>query len=225
MGRIKVYGGSQSGAVINALVADVETPYDLRVYHEACNTSRDGLNWHTMKSRETQTRKTAAMNIQMPMYFSDFSAARQYQQRHGAEIWSRKFNTEAGQGITKALVPSANYWVEFVPSVSEWRVNVGKFPSGVYEVLGGGKKILRQDGERLDWRLSCMGRIPAEVQRVARITGLAIGYDFSGVDVLMTDEGEAVVIEANKSPDIRGAETSAWYVDFFKAWAQVGYRA
>lgn len=115
-----------------------------------------------------------------------------------------------------ANLERGDYYVQFVPVTSEFRIHV----------LGGasiraGIKVPRVDnphprfrswqaGWKLDYGGPCQQVIRQRVRDAAKAAVAALGYDFGAVDLGVKEDGTAVVWEVNTAPGLEGNTITTW---------------
>jgi hypothetical protein len=120
------------------------------------------------------------------------------------------------------VLPNAPLYTMYVPVVREYRVHVmngecfysNVKTEGARNAKNGRSKIIRSGS--YGWYFSHMDNLPEEsVCKAAVMAVEALGLDFGGVDVGITDAGDPVVYEVNTAPEM-GPNTTAAYLRAFK---------
>lgn len=138
----------------------------------------------------------------------------------------------SGAGIVIANSPAelvdAPLYVQYVKKKDEYRIHVGRLPSGDATVISVQRKARRHDtpDDQVNWQVRnhSNGFVfvrnnvtpPPSVLEVAERALLRTGLDFGAVDVIWNEQqGRALVLEVNTAPGLEG-QTVTDYVDFFK---------
>lgn len=168
--------------------------------------------------------RNAGLNV--PAYTTSVEQAQEWV-RDGRQVWGRRlFHTHGSDICGPAYRPpnrfgrrwlGREWWVEAVANVAhEYRVHIFKGRS----IARGMKVQVEQPTRTLPvrsrsngWYLQFRGfEMPDAVREAARMACTACGYDFAAIDVLWTQNGRAVVLEANKAPALLSDYTLNAYV-------------
>lgn len=152
----------------------------------------------------------------------------------------RSGNSFGGRDFSRTLPSSSGYWTKPVENViNEYRVHVIRKPGSTkrtpqnYSVVRLGRKInvepqlnkivndvqirSRQFGWRLEYFGSSMRRVLSEdLSLQCRWAIATLGWDFGAIDVLETEDGKYVLLEANSAPSLRDDNTLKAYADAIK---------
>jgi hypothetical protein len=129
-----------------------------------------------------------------------------------AEGWlpRRKFHSQGRDFLRRRRPFTPDFWTQFVPLTSEWRIHVVKTARGNYRVIRSGVKVPRE-GERTHpwvrssnrgWKISYTGGASNRLKDEARKAMRALDLDFGAVDIGQKEDGTAVIIEVNTCPGL-----------------------
>jgi glutathione synthase/RimK-type ligase-like ATP-grasp enzyme len=113
-------------------------------------------------------------------------------------------------------MPKAKLYTKFVKAKAEYRINIcNNRTVGVQlKVQANGEKIKNEDiktgGNGYGFRLLAEHEIPKGIRPVARAAIAALGLDFGGVDLILTVDGRALVLEVNTAPELTPAMVTAY---------------
>lgn len=147
----------------------------------------------------------------------------------GLTVVRHKLTGHSGEGIElcdAAELPDAPLYVKYIPKEQEYRIHVGKKGSA-FEVISSQRKARRHDipDNLVNWKVRNHANgfvfvrqnlsIPERVTRAAVDALGASGLDFGAVDVILTKQGKAFVLEINTAPGLEGT-TVTDYANFFR---------
>lgn len=102
---------------------------------------------------------------------------------------------------------NSDYFVEWLPSVSEWRFHIFNGKS-----IARGKKVYTLDGpepeqpirsRKFGYKMVHDQVPPKGLRKLAKRSVEALGYQFGAVDVLELQDGSGCVLEVNSRPGLR----------------------
>lgn len=183
----------------------------------------EGLNHAPYLGGLAQLEKFQAAQISHPVFTTnpqevlkwirsdmDRPFARKVDHSQGKDVWSLYTKTckRIQQGWTPRMTGpfwEADYWVQFVPSVEEWRIHVFQGKS-----IARGKKVLQGEPWRHlqvrsrnnGWRLDHTQTPPKGLRKFAKSMVAAVGYDFGACDILVCPDGGYCALEVNKAPGL-----------------------
>jgi hypothetical protein len=157
----------------------------------------------------------------------------------GLTVVRHKLTGHSGEGIElcdAAELPDAPLYVKYIPKEQEYRIHVGKsllsnqsdaVNNEPFKIIAVQRKARRHDvpDSEVNWKVRNHANgfvfarqnvsAPNSVLDAARAALDASGLDFGAVDVILTKQGKAFVLEINTAPGLEGT-TVTDYANFFR---------
>lgn len=151
----------------------------------------------------------------------------------GLTVVRHKLTGHSGEGIElcdAGDLPDAPLYVKYIPKEQEYRIHVGKSGAS-FKVISSQRKARRHDiaDNLVNWKVRNHANgfvfvrqnlsVPECVTRAAVDALGCSGLDFGAVDVILTKQGKAYVLEINTAPGLEGTTVSD-YANFFRGDTQ-----
>lgn len=116
--------------------------------------------------------------------------------------------------------PPSQFYVEYIPKVSEYRVHVLPPFTYISKKCGSSKEIVWSNDttpfiNHTDSNGNILFEEPNGLRGLAKKAVEAIGYDFGAVDIIEDSDGRLYVLEINSAPRLMNYRRQ-WYIDYFR---------
>jgi hypothetical protein len=188
----------------------------------------------TVANKATAFDAFSSANVPIPAY----AKAKADVGWEGLTVVRHKLTGHSGEGIElcdASELPDAPLYVKYIPKEQEYRIHVGTSrvagTEPVLRIIAVQRKARRHEvpDSQVNWKVRNHSNgfvfarqgvnAPQNVLDAARAALTASGLDFGAVDVILTKQGKAYVLEINTAPGLEGT-TVTDYANFFRGDTQ-----